>query len=206
MLSTTLLRRFPRSVTTPNSGQSRPATPAWLKSTANWCAPAAQPPLDGMVVVTASPRAASAQREAFDRILGNHLLYCTVCDNNNGNCTVHNTTKLLGNGAPANSLQAQAIRSGLLQSFLPLRSRPVHSLRALRRGLPESAGQRNPQHPLGGPASARPVGWRCVHRRIKLRLLRPLRHGLPMQCADGKLHARRGRLFHCPAPDWRAKG
>jgi formate dehydrogenase major subunit len=50
---------------------------------------------DGMQVVTSSARAAAAQREAFDRILGNHLLYCTVCDNNNGNCTVHNTTKLL---------------------------------------------------------------------------------------------------------------
>jgi formate dehydrogenase major subunit len=34
-----------------------------------------------------------AQREAFDRILGNHDLYCTVCDNNNGNCTIHNTTE-----------------------------------------------------------------------------------------------------------------
>ena len=50
---------------------------------------------DGMTVVTESARADAAQREAFDRILGNHLLYCTVCDNNNGNCTVHNTTKLL---------------------------------------------------------------------------------------------------------------
>ncbi len=50
---------------------------------------------DGMKVNTASPRADAAQREAFDRILGNHLLYCTVCDNNNGNCTVHNTTALL---------------------------------------------------------------------------------------------------------------
>ena len=50
---------------------------------------------DGMQVVTSSPRADAAQREAFDRILGNHLLYCTVCDNNNGNCTVHNTTKML---------------------------------------------------------------------------------------------------------------
>ncbi|MGA2218834.1 MAG: formate dehydrogenase subunit alpha, partial [Terracidiphilus sp.] len=50
---------------------------------------------DGMAVVTESARADAAQREAFDRILGNHLLYCTVCDNNNGNCTVHNTTKLL---------------------------------------------------------------------------------------------------------------
>jgi formate dehydrogenase major subunit len=50
---------------------------------------------DGMAVLTASPCAESAQREAFDRILGNHLLYCTVCDNNNGDCTVHNTTALL---------------------------------------------------------------------------------------------------------------
>jgi len=36
-----------------------------------------------------------AQREAFDRILKNHMLYCTVCDNNNQNCTVHNTTAQL---------------------------------------------------------------------------------------------------------------
>src|ERR1700741_3581935 len=50
---------------------------------------------EGINVVTESPRADAAQREAFDRILGNHMLYCTVCDNNNGNCTVHNTTKLL---------------------------------------------------------------------------------------------------------------
>jgi formate dehydrogenase major subunit len=50
---------------------------------------------EGMKVSTVSPRAHTAQQEAFDRILSNHMLYCTVCDNNNGNCTVHNTTKLL---------------------------------------------------------------------------------------------------------------
>jgi len=50
---------------------------------------------DGMKVTTNSAAAAAAQREAFDRVLENHLLYCTVCDNNNGNCTVHNTTKML---------------------------------------------------------------------------------------------------------------
>jgi len=50
---------------------------------------------DGVAVTTNSARADAARREAFDRILGNHMLYCTVCDNNNGNCTVHNTTKLL---------------------------------------------------------------------------------------------------------------
>ena len=50
----------------------------------------------GMTVRTNSAAASDAQREAFDRILGNHLLYCTVCDNNNGECTVNNALKLVG--------------------------------------------------------------------------------------------------------------
>jgi formate dehydrogenase major subunit len=50
----------------------------------------------GMEVFTKSAKASSAQQEAFGRILSNHVLYCTVCDNNNGNCTIHNTEKLLG--------------------------------------------------------------------------------------------------------------
>jgi formate dehydrogenase major subunit len=49
----------------------------------------------GINVNTKSAEVITAQREAFDRILSNHVLYCTVCDNSNGNCTVHNTTKLL---------------------------------------------------------------------------------------------------------------
>jgi formate dehydrogenase major subunit len=49
----------------------------------------------GMEILTKSDKAAAAQREAFGRILSNHVLYCTVCDNNNGNCTIHNTEKLL---------------------------------------------------------------------------------------------------------------
>src|SRR6267142_5799774 len=40
---------------------------------------------DGLIVDTKSVAADAAQREAYDRILGNHMLYCTVCDNNNGN-------------------------------------------------------------------------------------------------------------------------
>jgi formate dehydrogenase major subunit len=50
---------------------------------------------DAMKVTTNSPAASAAQRQAFDRVLENHMLYCTVCDNNNGNCVVHNTTKML---------------------------------------------------------------------------------------------------------------
>lgn len=49
----------------------------------------------GMSITTNSEKASAAQREAFNRILSNHVLYCTVCDNNNGNCTVHNTEKFL---------------------------------------------------------------------------------------------------------------
>jgi formate dehydrogenase major subunit len=45
----------------------------------------------GIKVVTESDRAKDARSEAFDVILGNHMLYCTVCDNNNENCRVHNT-------------------------------------------------------------------------------------------------------------------
>jgi len=45
-----------------------------------------------MMVTTEGERVDIAQREAFDRILQNHELYCTVCDNNNQNCTVHNAT------------------------------------------------------------------------------------------------------------------
>src|SRR5580704_17086505 len=36
----------------------------------------------GLRVVTDSARAETARAEAFDVILGNHMLYCTVCDNN----------------------------------------------------------------------------------------------------------------------------
>jgi formate dehydrogenase major subunit len=46
-------------------------------------------------VVTDSKRARDARAEAFDVILGNHMLYCTVCDNNNENCRVHNTALAL---------------------------------------------------------------------------------------------------------------
>ncbi len=53
------------------------------------CGTAVKP---GMTVETEGEKVDIAQREAFDRILQNHMLYCTVCDNNNQNCTIHNAT------------------------------------------------------------------------------------------------------------------
>jgi NADH-ubiquinone oxidoreductase-G iron-sulfur binding region len=57
---------------------------------------------------------------AFDRILSNHVLYCTVCDNNNGNCTVHNATKLLAIEGQKNPVSIEALQSRQYQSFLSL--------------------------------------------------------------------------------------
>ena len=88
------------------------------------------------------------------------MLYCTVCDNNNGNCTIHNTTKELDVKHQRARVQAQAVRAGSVQPLLPLRSRPVHPLRPLRRSLPERAGERDPHHRLGERPSPRPLGWR----------------------------------------------
>ncbi|MCF2132417.1 2Fe-2S iron-sulfur cluster-binding protein, partial [Strepomyces sp. STD 3.1] len=50
---------------------------------------------EGMEILTSSAHAKASQKEAMDRLLENHLLYCTVCDNNNGNCRVHNTAEQL---------------------------------------------------------------------------------------------------------------
>jgi len=52
----------------------------------------ATPVAPNMQVATEGYDVDVAQREAFDRILQNHMLYCTVCDNNNQNCTIHNAT------------------------------------------------------------------------------------------------------------------
>ena len=57
------------------------------------CSTAAE---NGMSISLTSGRVKEAQTEAMDRLLENHLLYCTVCDNNNGNCTLHNTAEMMG--------------------------------------------------------------------------------------------------------------
>ena len=110
----------------------------------------ATPAADGMTVATESARAQTAQREAFDRILGNHLLYCTVCDNNNGNCTVHNTTKLLEVEHQKIPFKPKPYAGRRFEPVLSLRSGPMHSVRALRGSLPERAGERDADDPLGG--------------------------------------------------------
>ncbi|RSL34736.1 formate dehydrogenase subunit alpha [Salibacterium salarium] len=56
------------------------------------CTTEAEP---GLKVNSESDKAKAAQLEGMSQILKNHELYCTVCDNNNGNCEVHNTAEHL---------------------------------------------------------------------------------------------------------------
>ncbi|WP_281662333.1 formate dehydrogenase subunit alpha [Halomonas sp. Alg239-R46] len=46
---------------------------------------------EGMQISSRHPQAVAARHEGMDRLLSKHELYCTVCENNNGDCTLHNT-------------------------------------------------------------------------------------------------------------------
>ncbi|WP_174613062.1 formate dehydrogenase subunit alpha [Virgibacillus ihumii] len=50
----------------------------------------------GMNVNTKIDQVNASQKEALDRILEKHELYCTVCDYNNGTCEIHNTVAEFG--------------------------------------------------------------------------------------------------------------
>lgn len=49
----------------------------------------------GMKVIYNSKDVKERQTEAVNRILHNHDLYCTVCENNNGDCALHNAVDTL---------------------------------------------------------------------------------------------------------------
>ncbi len=48
-----------------------------------------------MSVITAADNLQNIRQEAMQRLLGNHELYCTVCDYSNGDCTLHNAAAKL---------------------------------------------------------------------------------------------------------------
>ena len=46
---------------------------------------------EGLVASSGDPAAKAAREEGMDRLLAKHELYCTVCEHNTGDCTLHNT-------------------------------------------------------------------------------------------------------------------
>ncbi|MED1203482.1 formate dehydrogenase subunit alpha [Heyndrickxia acidicola] len=71
----------------------------------------------GMNIDTLSRTVKDAQYEAMSRILKNHELYCTVCDNNNGNCVVHNTAEYLEIEHQKYSFEAKPYSTDLSHPF-----------------------------------------------------------------------------------------
>ena len=53
------------------------------------------PATNGMKVDYSSKDVRDLQEEALQRILKNHELYCTVCENNNGDCDLHNSVHMM---------------------------------------------------------------------------------------------------------------
>lgn len=46
---------------------------------------------EGLEITSDSQRSHAARHEGMDRLLAKHELYCTLCENNTGDCTLHNT-------------------------------------------------------------------------------------------------------------------
>ena len=46
---------------------------------------------EGLTISSEVERARTARHEGMDRLLAKHELYCTLCENNTGDCTLHNT-------------------------------------------------------------------------------------------------------------------
>lgn len=51
---------------------------------------------DGLNIRMEDDAARKARREGADRIVARHELYCSVCENNNGDCRVHNVVEQMG--------------------------------------------------------------------------------------------------------------
>jgi len=90
-----LIREVPQVCYLPTMGPIQSCDTCMVQVGGQLVRACATPVTAGMIVATEGEVVDVAQREAFDRILQNHMLYCTVCDNNNQNCTIHNATALL---------------------------------------------------------------------------------------------------------------
>lgn len=73
----------------------------------------ATPVSRGLKVQTRDVESQKARHEGMQRLLYNHNLYCTICDNNNGNCEVHEA---------AHSLEMQRLKYEFSSKDLPVDS------------------------------------------------------------------------------------
>ncbi len=80
----------------PSLGPIQTCDTCWVEVGGQLVRACAERVREGMIISTDATRTCRAREEGMQRLLKNHELYCTVCENNNGNCTVHNTTAIMG--------------------------------------------------------------------------------------------------------------
>lgn len=86
-------RALPAVCYHPQLGPIQTCDTCWVEAGGALVRACGTPMKEGLEIRTDTARAAAAREEGMQRILKNHELYCTVCENNNGNCTVHNTVQ-----------------------------------------------------------------------------------------------------------------
>jgi NADH-ubiquinone oxidoreductase-G iron-sulfur binding region len=123
-------------------------------------------------------RAKDARSEAFDVILGNHMLYCTVYDNNNEDCRVHNTALDLDVQHQEHPFKPKPYEVDMSNPFYRydpsqciLCGQYVQACQTVQVNETLSIGWEL-EHPR------KLCGWRPRDRRIKVCFLRPLHHRL----------------------------
>ena len=147
------------SATTPRLGPIQTCDTCMVEVDGKMTRACSTPVEAGLSVVTESKPVRQAQLEAMDVILGNHLLYCTVCDNNNENCTVHNTTAPVETWSIRSSLTSPNPMSRITATlFYRYDPDQCNSLWALRRSLPERAGERKPSPSTGSRSTRESCG------------------------------------------------
>ena len=142
-----------------------------------------------MKVTTQSPKLAKLRRGVMELYISDHPLDCLTCPAN-GDCELQDMAGAVGlrevryGYEGANHLHAEKDKS---QPVLRLRPLQVHRLLALRARLRGGAGHLRADHQ--GPrlrlARSRRAG-RCF-RRLRVRVLRRLRPGLPDRHAEGEV-------------------
>jgi len=140
---------------------------------------------EGMVINSANEPARAAREEGMDRLLAKHELYCTVCEHNTGDCTLHNT--VVDMHIP---IQRYAFER---KPYVKDHSNPFYTYdpdQCILCGRCVDACQNVEVN------ETLSIDYTMEHPRV----LWALRHGLPLQCANGEEHAARRWAIHLDAP------
>lgn len=79
----------------PSLGSIQTCDACWIEADGELVRGCATTAREGLEVRIGAGDAVAARGEGIDRVLANHELYCTLCDNNHGGCELHNAVNAL---------------------------------------------------------------------------------------------------------------